>query len=140
MYYDGVMHWRYEHSDEQSDALTGEPQITAHIPNNYKWTLDVDKTADELQCSVVIKSIEAVGMPASVFDVPPPTFQRKLVITQFELAASGKKAHVVFGGNTLPFKAAFVAKGGFRGATTRQTRSSNTASFPLNRTRRHFGS
>ena len=104
MFYDDVMFWRFGYSNDELEQIDPPPKIVVHIPPLCAWQLVLDQDADELQCQFEVRnSTPPRDLKADVFQAPPPTFPNRIVIMEFGLV-SETKMHIVFGGDTLPFK------------------------------------
>ena len=109
MYFDDLMFFRTNFADSEFDALGSDLKIVLHLPARISDSFQLDAKEDEFLC---YRSVERhdVGAtwPMRVFDLPPPppTYPLRLILMTLELTAQNRM-HVIFGGNTKPFKAEF---------------------------------
>jgi hypothetical protein len=115
MYFDDLMAWRQNYSDEHLDRIAKPIEILIHMEETPSLELTFDKQEDELKCVFNIAKEKKNFM--SVFDMPPPIFPGRLVVMTFELLASDR-CHIVFSGNTKPFQKGFEARG-IKGASVK---------------------
>jgi hypothetical protein len=106
MYYDDIIAWRCDYSDETFEPIAEKPKIFLHVPADYP--LELDPKEDELKCLFEIQKDAAPQL--SVFDVPPPTFPHRIVVMTFQLVSS-TVTNIIFSGNTKPFQTQFAGLG-----------------------------
>ena len=105
---DDTWKFRLEHVDQDFAKLPALPDVVVHVLDSF--ALKICKDADETYCNFeVVPLTDAVLKNVSVLDLPPPIYPSRNVVLTVEPTRSGEEVHLIFGGNTSPFKEGFNA-------------------------------
>jgi len=103
MFFDELISWRCEFSDEDFDKITDPPKLMIHLFDNCD--LSIDET-DNMLCEFEIIDSGEKPKDISVYDMPPPCFPPRLVILTVT-ATSDQYGCLCWSGGTKPFSDGF---------------------------------
>ena len=111
MYWDDIMSFRKQFSNDEFDPVDPEFKIIVHAPEEFVTQISLQPDKDELSCGWSLRSYEnsSKDWAVEIFELPAPVFPPRVVVLTFELIAVDK-GHAFFGGNTKPFQDGFVCE------------------------------
>ena len=98
--------YRVTHCTDANDAPPSLPHLEIGFPADMN--LVIDAVADEMHCPFALYQGNFFEM--TLFHLPPPCFPTRIVVMTMEMITKDE-VHLVFSGNTKPFKNGFFDLG-----------------------------